>query len=162
VTIAGAEEADVVLCTGFYDDEKETADDYQSLLASFMRRQLPFLCANPDIVVQRGDRLIPCAGAIARLYECMGGDVIYYGKPYASVFEASLREARKRGPAAQALVIGDGPETDIIGANRLNLDALFILSGIHSAQFRANPSAAGELLARAGAHAIGIMPELKW
>ena len=162
VAIVGPEDAELVLCTGFYDDENETADDYRDLLENFKRRRLPFLCANPDIVVQRGDRLIYCAGAIARLYESMGGDVVYYGKPYAPVFEASIREARKRGPAAKPLVIGDGLETDIVGANRLNLDALFVLGGIHRAEFLADPSAARELLSDSGAQAIGIILELKW
>jgi len=162
ISIVGADEADVVLCTGLYDDENETAEDYRTLLESFKRHELPFLCANPDIVVQRGDRLVYCAGAIARLYESMGGNVIYYGKPYAPVFEASLRAAAKHGPALHPLVIGDGPETDIIGANRLNIDALFIVGGIHGAELLANPSAAGAILAKSGAQAIGIMPELKW
>jgi len=78
------------------------------------------------------------------------------------VFKASLREARKRAKTTHPLVIGDGLETDILGANRLSLDALFISGGIHSAEFRDNPSALGDLLASSGAHAIGVMPALMW
>ena len=66
VTLVSAEEAELVLCTGFYDDETETPDDYRSMLEGFRARNLTFLCANPDIVVQRGDKLIFCAGPIRR------------------------------------------------------------------------------------------------
>ena len=102
------------------------------MLERFKARGLPFLCANPDIVVQRGDKLIYCAGAIARLYEALGGAVVYYGKPYPAVFERAIAQARTVGPAARPLVIGDGIETDIAGACRLKLDALFIAGGIHA------------------------------
>jgi HAD superfamily hydrolase (TIGR01459 family) len=162
VKVVGADQAELVLCTGLYDDEKDAPDDYRALLETFKARGLSFLCANPDIVVQRGDRLIYCAGAIARLYERIGGEVVYYGKPYAPVFKAALREARKRAKTTHPLVIGDGLETDILGANRLSLDALFISGGIHSAELRDNPSALGDLLASSGAHAIGVMPALMW
>jgi HAD superfamily hydrolase (TIGR01459 family) len=152
----------VVLCTGFYDDETETPDDYRVLLETFKARSLPFLCANPDIVVQRGDRLIYCAGAIARLYESFGGDVVYYGKPYPAVFEKALQMARGLGTANRPLVIGDGIETDIAGANRMGLDALFIAGGIHAAELRERPHALAEILAKSGAAAIGAMPVLHW
>ena len=153
--------AELVLCTGFYDDETETPDDYRDLLEIFRLRGLPFLCANPDIVVQRGDKLIYCAGAIARLYENMGGEVIYYGKPYAPIFEAAIRELHKHGAANRPLVIGDGLETDIIGANRLGIDALFIVGGIHSSLLE-DPAAVAKLLSGSGAHVKALMPELSW
>jgi HAD superfamily hydrolase (TIGR01459 family) len=162
VTLASADDAELVLCTGFYDDEKEAPEDYRALLEHFLARKLLFLCANPDIVVQRGDQLIYCAGAIAQLYEAMGGDVVYYGKPYPPVFNAALAEARKRGEAKNALVIGDGLETDIKGANRLGLDALFIVGGIHAAEFREDPRALAKLLSASGARTIGVMPALSW
>jgi|SRR5215471_2907035 len=162
VKVTGADEAELVLCTGFYDDEKEAPDDYRALLETFKARNLPFLCANPDIVVQRGDRLIYCAGAIAQLYEAMGGDVVYYGKPYPPVFNAALAEARKLGEAKRALVIGDGLETDIKGANRVGLDAVFIAGGIHGAELRDDPRVLAKLLSSTGAHTIGVMPALSW
>jgi HAD superfamily hydrolase (TIGR01459 family) len=161
IELVGPDEAELVLCTGFYDDETETPDDYTSLLASFRRRSLPFLCANPDIVVQRGDKLIYCAGAIARLYESMGGAVIYYGKPYAPIFEAALRELHKHGAGKRPLLIGDGPETDIIGANRQGIDALFIVGGIHTALID-DPSGISRKLAESDAHARALMPALAW
>ena len=156
------EEAEVVLCTGFYDDETETPDDYRAMLEGFKARSLPFLCANPDIVVQRGDKLIYCAGAIARLYESLGGETVYYGKPYPAVFERALEELRKVERVDRALVIGDGIETDIAGANRMGLDALFIAGGIHVAELCQGPNALAEILAKSGATAMGIMPALIW
>ena len=156
------EEAELVLCSGFYDDETETPDDYRAMLEGFKARSLPFLCANPDIVVQRGDKLIYCAGAIARLYESLGGETVYYGKPYPAVFERALEELRKVAGIHRALVIGDGIETDIAGANRMGLDALFIAGGIHAAELREGPNALAEILAKSGATAMGIMPALIW
>jgi HAD superfamily hydrolase (TIGR01459 family) len=161
VELAQATEAELVLCTGFYDDETETPDDYRDLLETFRLRGLAFLCANPDIVVQRGDKLIYCAGAIARLYEEMGGEVTYYGKPYEPIFVAAKRELHKHGAAERPLVIGDGLETDIIGANRVNIDALFIVGGIHGALID-DPSGIAKLLSESGARAKAIMPALAW
>ena len=151
-----------MLCTGFYDDETETPDDYRAMLEGFKARSLPFLCANPDIVVQRGDKLIYCAGAIARLYESLGGEIVYYGKPYPAVFEKSLEKLRRIASANRPLVIGDGIETDIAGANRMGLDALFIAGGIHAAELRERPHALAEILAKSGAAAVAAMPALKW
>lgn len=162
IRLTRPEEAEIVLCTGLFDDETETPDDYRLMLAGFKARGLPFLCANPDIIVQRGDKLIYCAGAIARLYESMGGAVVYYGKPYAPVFEMALGQARAHGPALRPLVIGDGIETDISGANRLGWDALFIAGGIHGAQIRDHPDALAALFKKIGATARGAMPALSW
>jgi len=154
--------AEVVLCTGFYDDETEKPEDYRGMLENFHARGLPFLCANPDMVVQRGDQLIYCAGAIARLYESLGGDVVYYGKPYPAVFERALAEIRSTAPAARTLMIGDGMETDILGAQRMGLDALFIGGGIHGEQLRQHPEALAELFQKSGVTARAAMPALVW
>jgi HAD superfamily hydrolase (TIGR01459 family) len=161
VELTEAEIAEVVLCTGFYDDETETPDDYRDMLTAFRLRNLPFLCANPDIVVQRGDKLIYCAGAIARLYESMGGEVIYYGKPYEPIFVAAMKELRKHGAAKRPLIIGDGLETDIAGANRMKIDALFIVGGIHSAHID-DPSGIAKLLSESGTRAKALLPALVW
>ena len=163
VRLTGPEKAEAVLCTGFYDDETEKPEDYRGLLGQFRSRGLPFLCANPDIVVQRGDdKLVYCAGAIARLYESMGGEAVYYGKPHAPVFEAALAQARQRGPAKTPLVIGDGLETDIMGANRLGLDALFIAGGIHGSELNGPPGALAQLLVSHNANVCGVMSALSW
>jgi len=161
VELTEAEIADVVLCTGLYDDETETPDDYREILDTFRLRNLLFLCANPDIVVQRGDKLIYCAGAIAKLYESMGGEAMYYGKPYEPIFVAATRELHKHGAARRPLIIGDGLETDIAGANRVNIDALFIVGGIHRALID-DPSGIAKLLQESGARAKALMPELVW
>jgi HAD superfamily hydrolase (TIGR01459 family) len=161
IEMTEATEAELVLCTGFYDDETETPDDYRELLDHFRLRGLTFLCANPDIVVQRGDKLIYCAGAIARLYESMGGDVIYYGKPYEPIFVAANRELLKHAAVKRPLVIGDGLETDIAGANRMNFDALFIVGGIHSSLID-DPPGIAKLLADSDARVTAIMPALAW
>ena len=127
--------AEVVLCTGLYDDETETADDYAGLFQEMRARSLTMLCANPDVVVQRGDKLIWCAGALAEAYEKLGGPVIYYGKPYRAIYDASLALAAKiAGRKIHApLAVGDGADTDIQGANRMGIDALFVAQGIHAA-----------------------------
>ncbi|SDT91520.1 TIGR01459 family HAD-type hydrolase [Stappia sp. ES.058] len=133
---AGAGQA---VCTGLVDDERETPEDYRALLERMIARDLPLLCANPDIVVERGDTLIWCAGAIARLYEDLGGRVIILGKPHAPIYEAALaRVAELAGePVAKAdiLAIGDGLPTDIRGAVANEIDVLFITGGIHGADF---------------------------
>jgi HAD superfamily hydrolase (TIGR01459 family) len=162
VELVPAERAELVLCTGFYDDETETPDDYRAMLEGFRARNLLFLCANPDIIVQRGDKLIFCAGAIARLYESMGGEVVYYGKPYPPVFEKALAKAKGLAPVKRALVIGDGIDTDILGAQRAGLDALFIGGGIHGAELRERPEALANLLKKSGVTARAAMPALMW
>jgi HAD superfamily hydrolase (TIGR01459 family) len=162
IVFASPEDAEVAFCTGPFDDDTDTPEDYRDMLQGFKARNLSFLCANPDIVVQRGDKLIYCAGAIARLYESMGGDVVYYGKPYPAVFERALAEVRAIAPVTRPLVIGDGIQTDILGASRLNLDALFIAGGIHAAELREHPQAIAALFRDAGVTARAVMPALAW
>jgi HAD superfamily hydrolase (TIGR01459 family) len=133
VDCVDAARASIVLCTGPYDDEVETPQDYRGMFGDLKQRGLTLLCANPDIVVQRGGKLIYCAGALARLYEEMGGEVVYYGKPYAPIYETTLAAARQAAGRAimSPLAVGDGLETDIRGANLMGIDALFIADGIH-------------------------------
>ena len=93
VTFAPAETADYVVCSGLFDDTRETPDDYRELLATMRARSLFMVCANPDIVVERGDELVYCAGAIADAYAAIGGEVLYCGKPYAPIYQAALAKA---------------------------------------------------------------------
>jgi HAD superfamily hydrolase (TIGR01459 family) len=136
VTFAPAEAADYVVCSGLFDDTHETPEDYHSLLAAMRARALFMVCANPDIVVERGDELIYCAGAIADAYAAVGGEVLYCGKPYAPIYEAALAKAAAlRGepvPLAQVLAIGDSVRTDLTGAASFGLDCLFVVSGLHA------------------------------
>ena len=134
--IAPLEQADYIVCTGLFDDEVETADDYRGLLAQLRARNLFMLCGNPDVVVERGDRLVYCAGAIADLYAELGGEVLYAGKPYRPLYDLALAEvAKARGkPVAltRVLAIGDSVRTDLKGAHDLGVDCLFVTAGIHA------------------------------
>jgi HAD superfamily hydrolase (TIGR01459 family) len=139
VKLTPLEKADYIVCTGPFNDEVETEEDYRGMMEEARKRNLTFVCANPDIVVERGDRLITCAGAIAELYRSLGGDVIFYGKPHRPIYDRSLElAAEKRGkstPADRILAIGDSVRTDLIGANTMGLECLFLTRGIHSADF---------------------------
>src|SRR5215216_1365034 len=130
------EAADCVVCSGLFDDEIETAEDYRDLLGQVKRRDLTMICANPDVVVERGDRLVYCAGAIADLYAVLGGEVIYAGKPYRPIYDLALAEcAALRGAPvdlARVLAIGDSVRTDFKGALALGVDCLFVTAGIHA------------------------------
>jgi HAD superfamily hydrolase (TIGR01459 family) len=159
----GPEDAAFIACTGLFDDDVETPEDYRETLAIAARRKIEMVCANPDLVVQRGDKLLYCAGALAALYETMGGPVTMAGKPYAPVYEQALGEASRLAgrPVARerVLCVGDGLPTDIKGANNQGLDALFVLGGIHGAELGGDANA---LLAREGLTAAYSLPELAW
>jgi HAD superfamily hydrolase (TIGR01459 family) len=129
------EAAQYSLCTGLRNDDVETVEDYEPELQAMLVRGLTMICANPDIVIHRGDTLIYCAGALARRYEELGGSVIYAGKPYTPIYDRALALAdRIRGAPVEkrrVLAIGDGMRTDILGATRAGLDVLFVTGGIH-------------------------------
>jgi HAD superfamily hydrolase (TIGR01459 family) len=133
--LVALEDAQYVLCTGLRQDEIETPADYELELRSIAARSLVMICANPDIVIHRGETLVYCAGALARRYEELGAPVVYAGKPHAPIYERALALAeRARGAAidkSRVLAIGDGMKTDIAGAARAGLDALFVTGGIH-------------------------------
>jgi len=160
IELVDSARAKVVLCTGPYNDEVETPDDYVDMLGEMRARGLTMLCANPDLVVQRGGKLVYCAGALAQAYEKIGGVVVYYGKPHRPIYDvvlSSLAGARK------PLAIGDALNTDIKGANGMGFDALFIADGIHGedvAEFTGRHMA--ELFARSGVQARAAMRALVW
>jgi HAD superfamily hydrolase (TIGR01450 family) len=134
----GEAEAEVIVCTGFFDDETETPEDYRDMLTGWQRRNVPFICANPDLVVERGERLIPCAGAMAALYAELGGETRIAGKPHRPIYEAALAEAQSiRGSfdKARVLAIGDGMPTDVRGALSAGFDLLYISDGIHAGEY---------------------------
>jgi HAD superfamily hydrolase (TIGR01459 family) len=124
-----------VVCSGLFDDESETPEDYADLLHALSERKLPMVCANPDRMVERGDRLVWCAGALAALYEKLGGEVIYAGKPYAPIYLLALetidRLAGAAVPRGEVLAIGDGVNTDIAGAAGVGIESVFVASGLH-------------------------------
>lgn len=123
-------EAEAVIATGLFNDEVDTPEDYAALLAGFHARALPMICANPDVVVHRGERLIWCAGALARDYAALGGEVRMAGKPYAAIYAVAADIAGVTDPK-QVLAIGDGLNTDIRGAQNYGADALLVVGGIH-------------------------------
>ena len=168
--LTGPEDAALICVTGPYDDETETAEDYRDRFEAILPRRLPLLCANPDIVVQRGDRLIPCAGALARLYADLGGEVRMAGKPHAPIYDLCIAEAEARlgrpVDRRRVLCIGDGIPTDILGANGQDLDVLFVAGGIHGAELLGpqglDMAATQGLLAQAGAGARWASGALDW
>src|SRR3954454_20022811 len=128
------EAARYVICSGLFDDEVETPDDYRELIAKIHARNLFMVCANPDVVVERGDRLVYCAGAIADLYAERGGEVFYAGKPYRPLYDLALAEVAKargkRVPLDRVLAIGHSVRTDLKGAHDLGVAFLFVTAGI--------------------------------
>ncbi len=163
-------EAEAIICTGLNDDRREKPDDYRALLEYALARRLPFVCANPDFVVDVGGTLYYCAGAIADLYAHMGGAVYWAGKPYLSAYETAHRKAEAlrdaNVPRDKILMIGDSLRTDMKGALTFGSDALFIASGIHRhetmEEISLSPKGLNELFGPGAPPAIGAMVELSW
>jgi HAD superfamily hydrolase (TIGR01459 family) len=168
--LAGVESADYVVCSGLFDDTTETPQDYAALIAAMRERELPMVCANPDVVVERGETLVYCAGAIADAYAAAGGSVLYAGKPYRPIYEQALAVARRaRGRAtepARLLAIGDSVRTDLQGAAAFGIDCLFVTGGIHAEELggrdRPNAAALGDIFAAAGLAPKAVMQRLVW
>ncbi|MEO1720036.1 MAG: TIGR01459 family HAD-type hydrolase [Pseudomonadota bacterium] len=163
-------EAEIVVCTGLHDDETESPEDYRLMFERFLRKRAAMLCANPDLKVERGDQIAYCAGALAKLYEEMGGDTIYAGKPHAPIYELAMgivRSARGDDVAlGDVLAVGDGVLTDIAGATSFGIDALYVGSGIHLSPDDWTPNSVAALFADAEARGSGrpiaAMPRLSW
>lgn len=159
------EEADVCLCSGLLDDKTEGPDDYRDRLQALATRNIPMICANPDKVVELGNTLIYCAGALADLYEEMGGEVVILGKPHAPIYEAA-RKMVGDPPLNRTLGLGDSMRTDMRGASDQGFDCLFLTGGIHAAQFgpstMPNPKRVERFLAEAPYPARGWMARLAW
>jgi HAD superfamily hydrolase (TIGR01459 family) len=167
LTLSPLEDADYIICTGLFDDETETPEDYRPMMLQARGRNLPLICANPDIVVERGDRLIYCAGAIAELYRELGGEVIFYGKPHRPIYERAMLLASEHISHTIApqrvLAIGDSVRTDLAGAHAFGIDCLFVTRGIHSEEFEGidqlDPASVKELF---GHPPRALIRELKW
>jgi len=164
------EDADAILCSGLIDDVNDTVDSYRPLLGRAMARSLPFVCANPDLVVDVGGRLYLCAGTIAEVYQAMGGPVFWAGKPHPSAYGAALVAVeRLRGgkpPKERLLGIGDAVRTDLKSAEGMGIDAIFIASGIHRHDVMDTDAIVpGKLAGLFAAHpvpALAAMPVLAW
>ncbi|MBU1378968.1 MAG: TIGR01459 family HAD-type hydrolase [Alphaproteobacteria bacterium] len=166
----GPEDADFIGVTGPYDDENDEPGDYRDRFIACVARGLDLICANPDIVVQRGDKLIYCGGALAQLYESLGGRTFMAGKPYAPIYEMALEraEAELGRPidAARVLCVGDGLPTDVRGANARGLDILFVANGIHGAETVGpdglNLDVISDLLRQEGLQATWAIADMAW
>ena len=147
------EESDFILCTGLFDDQNDNLDYYKDFLANYVSKKL--VCTNPDLTVHRGNIEELCAGSVAKVFEDLGGEVVYFGKPYKEIYKMCFDSSEK------VLAIGDNLRTDIKGANNLNIDCLFISNGVHRNEFK-NISELNALLNKFKVKANFIQKELKW
>jgi HAD superfamily hydrolase (TIGR01459 family) len=171
VRFAPLESADYVVCSGLFDDTVETPESYRDMLAAMRARSLLMVCANPDVVVERGDALVYCAGALADAYAARGGDVLYCGKPHAPIYETALATATAlRGGKAPArnrvLAIGDSVRTDLKGAAAFGLDVMFVTSGLHAEHYGSREApdmaALNKVFAEAAVAPKAVMRALLW
>jgi len=169
ITLGRAEEASAVIVTDL-DTDDDTPDMYNDRITLWLERRLPLICANPDRIVEHGDRLLYCGGALADLYEARGGMIRMAGKPYRPIYERALRLAASAAgtdiDASRILCVGDSVRTDATGAAGFGADLLFITGSIHAAELdafgAADPEAIRELVAPSGATLVGFMPRLAW
>ena len=125
------ENCDYILCTGLFDDHNEDLKYYKDLFENSIKKKM--ICTNPDLIVDRANKRELCAGSVAMVFEKMGGEVVYFGKPYPEVYNQSIDNRNKK-----ILSIGDNLNTDIKGANLLNFDSLIISNGIHKEEIKKN------------------------
>jgi HAD superfamily hydrolase (TIGR01459 family) len=165
VMVAPAEAAQGIVCSGFYDDTRETPADYAALFDRLAARRLPMICANPDLVVERGDKLVYCAGALAAAYAEKGGEVIYAGKPHLPIYQPTFaaidRIAGSAVPRERILAIGDGLDTDLLGAHRAGLRSVFIASAVH-VPGGLDGQTLDELFASRPYRPVAALPALVW
>ena len=165
----GAEEAEVVVVTDL-DTDDDTPEMYRERAKLWLSRKLPMICANPDRVVEHGDKIIYCGGALGDLYSAMGGMVHMAGKPYPPIYEQAFALAEKAAGGtldkSRVLAIGDSVRTDAAGAAQFNVDLLFITGSIHAAELDAfgkpDPQAIADLIAPSRARVAGYLPRLSW
>jgi HAD superfamily hydrolase (TIGR01459 family) len=159
-----AEDAEAVVVTDL-DDDRDTPEMYLDRLKFWLSRELPLICANPDKLVEGGDRLIWCGGAIADIYTGMGGTVLMAGKPYPPIYEEALRRAAAAAgrpiDSGRVLAVGDSVRTDAAGAASIDADLLFIAGMIHADDIAGGESVA-DIVEPSGARLIGYMPRLVW
>jgi HAD superfamily hydrolase (TIGR01459 family) len=170
VKFAPLESADYVVCSGLDEDDTETPEDYRPRLEIMLKRKLFMLCGNPDLVVERGDRLVYCAGSVADLYATMGGEVLYAGKPYRPIYEMALKKAEavsgRKIDIKRVMAIGDSVRTDLKGARAFGIDMLFLTAGIHAEEFGGRDTPDNDVMstvfAAAGEAPTAVMKRLVW
>ena len=165
VRLVAAEAAEAIVCSGLYDDTKETPASYGTLFERLAARRLPMICANPDLVVERGDKLVYCAGSLAAAYAAKGGEVAYAGKPHLPIYERTFAVIdRLKGtsvPKARILAIGDGLDTDLMGAHVAGLRSVLIASAVHLPG-GLDAKTLGELFAERPFAPIAALQALAW
>ena len=147
------ESCDFIICTGLFDEHEDDLEYYENFLKKYISKKL--VCTNPDLTVHRGNIEELCAGSVAKVFEKLGGEVVYFGKPYKEVYKMCFNTNEK------VLAIGDNLRTDIKGANNLNLDCIFISQGVHRDEYK-NTSELESLLNRYEVKANFFQKELKW
>jgi HAD superfamily hydrolase (TIGR01459 family) len=162
INFVPAAEAAIMVCTGLFHDEYETPEDYDDMLRVLAARNIPMICGNPDLVVERGNHLLPCAGALAARYAALGQTVIQAGKPYQPIYDLAL--SKLPGIAKhEILAIGDGADTDIKGAAALGIDAVYIASRVHLNNDQdLTPEALCELFRNRAFRPLAALPQLRW
>ncbi len=143
----------IFLCTGLFEDHDEDLKFYKNYLENNLKKKM--ICTNPDLIVDRGEKRELCAGSVAMVFEKMGGEVLYFGKPYPEVYNQSIDNKNKK-----ILCIGDNLNTDIKGANLLNYDSLIISNGIHKKEI--NDEGIEKTSKKYEAVVNFIQSELKW
>ncbi|PLW75180.1 TIGR01459 family HAD-type hydrolase [Cohaesibacter celericrescens] len=170
LSLVGEEEAEIICCTGLFDDNSETPDDYDEMLQSLAKRQLPFICANPDRVVDKGGKMLYCAGALADRFEAYGGETFLVGKPQSPIYDASIAALNRANgnpiDKSGILIIGDSLPTDMRGGHYQKIDSLFITAGIHAEDFgpadTPDDSRVTLRLGHEDVDSIGFMTRLAW
>jgi HAD superfamily hydrolase (TIGR01459 family) len=161
------EAAETIICTGLFDDETDQVEEYRDLLAVAAARGLPMICVNPDMVANRGGRMVPCAGAVAALYEELGGTVRRFGKPFPDIFNRLFAKIPEI-PRVRAVMIGDSLATDIRGARRAGIDAIWVAGGIHAKALALSPDGrldqdrVHEIAEQSGERPKAMLPWLRW
>jgi len=147
------ENCNFILCTGLFDGQEDDLIYYKKLLKNYTSKKL--ICTNPDLTVHRGDTEEYCAGTIAEIFESLGGEVIYFGKPYKEIYKLCFGEKER------VLAIGDNLNTDIRGANNMNIDSIFISNGVHRGEFK-EESELADLSIKYKVNANYYQPQLIW
>ncbi len=151
--VLNIDEADYLLCSGLFEEHEDDLGYYKNLLSNHITKKM--ICTNPDLIVDRGEKREYCAGSVARTFEEISGEVIYFGKPYPPVYEISADIINKK-----ILCIGDNLNTDIKGANIQNFDSLLITGGIHRQEI--SKSSIENVLKKYETKLNFYQKELKW
>jgi HAD superfamily hydrolase (TIGR01459 family) len=147
------EKCNFILCTGLFNDREENLDYYKNLLKNHTTKKL--ICTNPDLTVHRGDVEEYCAGTVAKIFENLGGETVYFGKPYKEIYQMCFNKKEK------TIAIGDNLNTDIKGANDMKIDSIFISNGVHRSEFKQEDQL-NDLLKKYKVNSSYYQPELIW